>query len=209
MMDLLGKTQQALMRLLHEHKDGLTIFELADLLNVSRTAVKQHLVALQHSALVDIGKLDKSGGRPAQCYVLTSTGMELFPRQYSLFAKLLLETLQVDKKNSLKILFEKMGQGISKTHLPGLTKLRPAARMRKVATILTDLGYQAEIALPKAKQDLSRIEISNCVYHQLAIDCPEVCHFDKTLLEMLIGKPIEMQDSIIQGAAKCCFAVKK
>jgi predicted ArsR family transcriptional regulator len=209
MLELLGKTQQEVLRLLNGNHEGLTILELSEFLNISRTAVKQHLISLQNTNLIDVGDLEKSGGRPTQRFILTSAGKELFPRQYSLFAQLLIETLQADKKDGLQLLIEKMGESISKRYLPLLSELRPKERIRKVADILSELGYQAEIVTAKEKKELSQIKISNCVYHQLAMNCPEVCSFDKTLLEELTGREVEMQSCIIGGAAKCCFAVRK
>ncbi len=210
MLELLGKTQQNLLRLLNNSKEGLTNFELADLLSISRTAVKQHLASLHTSHFIDFGALDKTGGRPTQKYILTSAGKELFPRQYSFFAKMLMETLEVEKgSNGLEKFFLMMGENVSNKYLPMLSEMMPKERVKKVAEILSDLGYEAEVVERKEKKEDSRIEISNCVYHELAISCDKVCSFDKKIIEMLTGKEVELKSCITLGADKCCFAVKK
>lgn len=203
MLELLGKTQQELLRFLNKSKGGLTNFELADLLSISRTAVKQHLTSLQNSQLIDYGNLDKTGGRPTQKYILTSSGRELFPRQYSFFAKLLIETIEADKgPHGLERFFHLMGESVSKKYLPILGEMKSKERVGKVAEILSDLGYEAEVVN-------SRIEISNCVYHELAISCADLCRFDKKIIENLTGKEAELKSCITLGADKCCFALKK
>jgi DeoR family suf operon transcriptional repressor len=210
MLELLGKTQQQLLRLLNNSKEGLTNFELADLLSISRTAVKQHLTSLQSSHLIDFGAVDKTGGRPTQKYILTTSGKELFPRQYSFFAKMLIETLEIDKgSNGLEKFLQIMGENVSKKYLPQLSEMKPKERVEKVAEILSSLGYDAEVVERKEKKEDSRIEISNCVYHELAITCGKVCSFDKILIEKLTGKEVELKNCITLGADKCCFAVKK
>jgi DeoR family suf operon transcriptional repressor len=210
MLELLGKTQQELLRLLNNTKEGLTNFELADLLSISRTAVKQHLVSLQSSHFIDFGTMDKTGGRPTQKYILTSSGKELFPRQYSFFAKMLIETIEeVKGTNGLEKIFHKMGENISKKYLPILADMRQKERVEKVAEILSTLGYEAEVVEKRKKKEDSIIEISNCVYHELAISCKEVCSFDKKLIENLTGKKAELKSCINLGAEKCCFAIKK
>jgi predicted ArsR family transcriptional regulator len=210
MLELLGKTQQQLLRLLNNSKEGLTNFELADLLSISRTAVKQHLTSLQSSHLIDFGTVDKTGGRPTQRYILTTHGKELFPRQYSLFAKMLIETLEMDKgSNGLEKFLQIMGENVSKKYLPQLSEMKPKERVEKVAEILSSLGYDAEVVERKEKKEDSRIEISNCVYQELAISCDKVCSFDKKIIEKLTGKEVELKSCITLGADKCCFALRK
>lgn len=210
MLELLGQTQQKLLRLLNNNPEGLTNFELADLLGISRTAVKQHLTSLQNSQLIDLGAMDKTGGRPTQKYILTSSGKELFPRQYSFFAKLLVETLEADKgTHGLEKFFNLMGENFTTKYLPFLEEMKPKERVEKVAEILSELGYEANVVKKKEKNEESRIEISNCVYHELATSCMEVCQFDRNILEILTGKEVELKSCITHGAGKCCFAVKK
>lgn len=210
MLELLGKTQQKLLRLLNNSKEGLTNFELADLLSISRTAVTQHLTSLQSSHFIDFGPVDKTGGRPTQKYILSSSGKELFPRQYSFFAKTLIEALEVEKgSKGLEKFFHVMGENVTHNYLPVLSDMMPKERVQKVAQILSSLGYEAEVVEKKDNKEDSRIEISNCVYHEIAISCDKVCSFDKKIIEKLTGKEVELKSCITLGADKCCFAVKK
>src|SRR5689334_16801602 len=87
-------TRRLLMRALLHNKDGLTVQALAQVLGISRNAVRQHLTSLERDGLVAKGPTQPSGGRPEQLYVLTDEGNERFPRQYSWFSELLLEMLQ-------------------------------------------------------------------------------------------------------------------
>jgi predicted ArsR family transcriptional regulator len=210
MLELLGKTQQELLRLLHKKKEGLTIFELEDLLAISRTAIKQHLSSLEKSSLIKLGGMRKSGGRPTQSYILSNKGEEQFPRQYSWFAQILLETIGAEKdKKGLEKFLDKLGSNIALKYLPNIDQLPTKERLKKVANILSGLGYEAEVVPSKIKQETSKIEISNCIFHQLAASCPEVCSFDKSLLTKLTGQQVELQSCITTGGNVCCFGIKK
>jgi predicted ArsR family transcriptional regulator len=71
----------------------MSIKELEDYLGVTRTAVRQQLVALESLGLVD-KKLERRGvGRPKGFYYLTEEGHRLFAREYEPLLRLLLEEL--------------------------------------------------------------------------------------------------------------------
>src|SRR5678816_3599444 len=81
------------LRHLLRNKGGATVDELGRALNVTRTAIRQHLASLMHDGFVAPGETRASGGRPQQLFVLTSKGREAFPRHYSWFAQLLIEAI--------------------------------------------------------------------------------------------------------------------
>lgn len=87
-------TQQRLLSQLLDCKTGLTVDELVARLDISRTAVKQHLSGLEGSGYVACGASRKSGGRPSRVYVLTDAGVENFPKKYSWFSRVLFESLR-------------------------------------------------------------------------------------------------------------------
>lgn len=210
MIELLGSTQQHLLKLLNKHKDGLTIGELTDLLNVSRNAVKQHLTGLEKTNLIEPGSQQKTAGRPTQSYILTEKGREYFPRKYSWLAQILLENIRAEKDaKGLKKFLDKIGSSISAQYMPRLEKLSIKDRLQATADILSELGYEADVYPAKNKNESYRLEVSNCVFQHLVRSCPEICSFDLGLLTTLTGQKIEQHGCIAQGKNACCFGVKK
>ena len=94
MMAVTGTSQQEVLSGLLERKSGATLDELVSAVGLSRTAVNQHLIALERDGYVRKAAPRKTGGRPQHIYVLTEEGTNLFPKQYSWFSKLLIETLR-------------------------------------------------------------------------------------------------------------------
>jgi predicted ArsR family transcriptional regulator len=89
-----GDTQQQLLSQLLDCKSGLTINEIADRLEISRSAVKQHLTGLERNGFVARSSSRKTGGRPGNLYVLTDAGIDSFPKKYSWFSRVLFERLR-------------------------------------------------------------------------------------------------------------------
>src|SRR5260370_33465289 len=90
---IVGDTQQKLLSQLLESKAGLTVDELAAAVDITRSAVKQHLSGLERSGYVQHTS-SKSGGRPRFLYTLTEAGIELFPRGDSGFPRVMFRSLR-------------------------------------------------------------------------------------------------------------------
>ncbi|MGZ3238665.1 MAG: helix-turn-helix transcriptional regulator, partial [Burkholderiaceae bacterium] len=115
MLEILGVRQKELLKLLLKNKTGMTVDQLSGLLEITRSAVRQHLASLENDGLVEKGITRASGGRPEQLYVLTDKGNECFPRHYSWFAQLLVESVQQENGPEglgarLSAMGEKVGQ---------------------------------------------------------------------------------------------------
>src|ERR1700679_1416971 len=94
MMAMTGSSQQQVLTVLIERKSGVTLDELIAAVGLSRTAVNQHLIGLERQGYVRKAAPRKTGGRPQHVYVLTEEGNNLFPKQYSWFSTLLIQTLR-------------------------------------------------------------------------------------------------------------------
>src|SRR5258707_15650207 len=85
---IVGDTQQRLLAKLLESKAGLTVDELAGAVDITRSAVKQHLSGMECSGYVQHTS-SKSGGRPRFLYMLTKSGYGLFPNCYSRYSRVM------------------------------------------------------------------------------------------------------------------------
>ncbi len=67
MLEGLGRTQQDLLHALLLQPAGMSIDDLAQALTITRTAVRQHLAALERDGLVKRGATRPTGRRPSSC----------------------------------------------------------------------------------------------------------------------------------------------
>jgi len=208
MLAILGNRQQELLKLLLKDKGGLTVVELSERLKITRNAVRQHLVALENGGLLTRGDSRPSGGRPEQLYVLTDAGKELFPRHYSWFAQLVVESIKEESgaqalQQRLDAMGSKVAQQLRDQH-PGL-KTRQQ-KIEKLSGIMEQLGY--DTAPPGPGDDTSMITAHNCVFHDLAIKNPEVCQFDLALMSTFTDSQVDHQACMAKGENACRFKFK-
>lgn len=200
--DLGGKTRQALLRALLRNKEGASVEDLAGNLDISRTAVRQHLSSLERDGLVARGRTQSSGGRPEQLYVLTEDGNERFPRQYSWFSELLLQVLEQTAPGTLEEKLAELGRGTAASLLPRLAGKSGEQRIAAIAAIMQEIGYDARA---RSENGEPVIEAHNCVFHKLAAKSPEVCSFDLAMLSACSGQSVEHASCMVRGGDACRF----
>lgn len=205
MLEILGGRQEALLRQLLRMKSGLTVDELAEQLQITRNAVRQHLAALERDGLVAPGATRPSGGRPQQLYVLTDKGKELFPRHYSWFAQLVIEGIKREHgADGLSERLSSTGAQIAKqlrAQRPGLNT--HAQKVEGLTALMEELGYDARSM--SGADGAPAIEADNCVFHELAFKNPEICHFDLALMGTFTDSTVDHQECMARGGNVCRF----
>jgi DeoR family transcriptional regulator, suf operon transcriptional repressor len=205
-MGMTGTSQQEVLNQLMEHKSGATLDELVAAVGLSRTAVNQHLMALENGGYVQKAASRKTAGRPQNVYVLTEAGTNLFPKQYSWFSKLLIQTLrkQVGEEQVSQYMYD-LGVSLSAGLIPRLIGKNRAERIAEIVQIMNETGFIARTISAEGTDKLPRVECKNCVYHDLSKDYPEVCRFDIGFLSGLMGAEVEHQSCVQRGADSCRF----
>ncbi|HLU83717.1 MAG TPA: helix-turn-helix domain-containing protein [Trueperaceae bacterium] len=189
-----------LSELLRTRGSGMTIEELSTALSVTRTAVQQHLTALERDGLVAFLSLRSTGGRPSRSYTITNAGLELFPRGYARLAEALLRhSRELFGEEGQTALLHNMAEelaGEARERLEGKTS---SERVDEVVLILNELGYDAN------RSQTGGIEASNCVFHQVAMSDRAACRFDRLLLSTLLAADIAHTGCIVDGRDCCQF----
>lgn len=208
MLELLGSRQQALLKLLLKNKSGLTLDELSEYLKISRNAVRQHVSALENNGIVTEGVTRPSGGRPEQLYVLTDEGKEFFPRNYSWFAQLMVESIaQESGVAGLRERLGTIGEGVAQQLLSqnSVFKTREQ-KVEKLSEVMEELGYNTKSFA--VDSDALTIEADNCIFHNLAMKNPEICQFDLALLSTFTDSTVNHEECMAKGGNVCRFKFK-
>lgn len=211
MLQQVGQRQQQLMILLLQHKEGMTLNDISDYLEISRTAVQQHVTSLGDKGYVVKGQIKKTVGRPVQNYVLTEEGINLFPKRYAWFTELLLTELKQQLgTEGLASLFQSLAENLAKDLQPRFEGKSAQERVKEMNILLDELGYQTmpNITSNTSKKGTLEIRACNCVYHDLAREHNEMCQFDIALIEALLGRKVDHVACMAQGDHVCQFKVK-
>lgn len=201
----LGERQRRLLTLLLEHKQGRSADELARALGISRSAVHQHLGALEGGGYVEKASQASTGGRPGFAWRLTGRGVHLFPKQYALFSGLLIAGIR-EKLGSdgLAEAMRELGRRLGQQNRHRTGGKPPAERIEEVARIMAELGYQSRTE-SDAGGELPLIDARNCIYHDLAREHREVCQLDLALMETLLDADVEHAECMVRGGHACRF----
>ncbi len=202
MLEGLGRTQQDLLHALLHQPVGMSIDELAQALAVTRTAVRQHLAALERDGLVKRGATRPTGRRPEQLHQLTEHGRELFPRQYPLLANLLIgEVAGLMGPEALLALMRQLGR-----KLAGDLESDVVDEGR-IVEHMNAAGYEAKVFFRSSGEP--QIVAHNCVFHHLAKAHPVVCELDLALIGTLGGAEVSHEECMLRGGQVCRFALRK
>jgi predicted ArsR family transcriptional regulator len=202
MLEGLGRTQQDLLHALLHQPVGMSIDELAQALAVTRTAVRQHLAALERDGLVKRGATRPTGRRPEQLHQLTEHGRELFPRQYPLLANLLIgEVAGLMGPEALLALMRQLGRKLA------ADLESEVVDEGRIVEHMNAAGYEAEVFFRSSGEP--QIVAHNCVFHHLAKAHPVVCELDLALIGTLGGAEVSHEECMLRGGQVCRFALRK
>ena len=208
MTDKIGSRQQQILKLLLENKSGLSIDELALLLDISRNAVQQHVTLLERDGYLVTGDLCKTAGRPMRTFVLTEAGINYFPKQYAWFSELILNDLKNEMgSEAFKRYLHKLAVSLAQNLLPSFSGKSVTQRVEELIKVMDSLGFQAKIA-DDLENSLPTIEAWNCIYHDLAQKHEEICEFDRALMASLLGTPVDQCKCMAKGDTSCRFAIQ-
>ena len=199
--------QEQILTLLLNAPTGLSIDEMAENLQISRNAVKQHLVVLEKQQWVQEAALHSTGGRPARSYTLTQQGLNRFPKQYAWFCNLLLSDLADGlSTEKLEQMMWNMGVKLAKSLAPQFKEKTLSEKLSALVTLMQSLGYHAELQHVDGEPSIKAV---NCVYHDLAQQHPELCQFDRALISTLLEQPIQQTGCMAQKDCACVFNLGK
>ena len=208
-MEITGfsEKQQKILHFLVKEKEGMTIDQFVKLLEISRSAIHQHMTVLERDGLVRKSASKQTGGRPGTTFVLTEKGIHIFPKHYSLFAEMLIKLIK-QKLGSEKLIeyLEELGVSLAETRKDALKNKSIDEKIKMTAAIMQELGYEAQTAEGEPGENLI-IDAYNCVFHDLAYHDNDVCSMDLSLLSSLLDSKIKHTCCMAKGERRCRFKV--
>jgi predicted ArsR family transcriptional regulator len=208
-MEIIGfsGTQQKILRFLVKEKEGMTVDQFSKLLEISRSAIHQHMTVLERDGLVMKSASKQTGGRPGTTFVLTEKGIHIFPKHYSLFAEMLVKLIkQKLGSEELTVYLKDLGVLLAETRKNDLKNKPINKKIKMTADIMQELGYETQLSEGGPGESLI-IDAYNCVFHDLAKSNPEICEMDLSLLSSLLDSKIEHTCCMAKGGGSCRFLV--
>ena len=181
--------------------------ELASVLDVSVSAVRQVLGALEGEGLVTHAELRVERGRPKHVYRLSDAGDSLFPRRYGDLTNEVLAYVADRDPTLFDDVFERRRQRrVDGAHVR-LAGGSFADRVAELARILDEDGYLADFE--KLDDGSYRITEHNCAILDVARRYQHACSSEISFLrEAMPDAQIDRVMHIVEGAHVCAYAIR-
>jgi predicted ArsR family transcriptional regulator len=183
-------------------RSSRTVDELAQALDLTHTAVRAHLAALERDGLVQQRSERRGSGKPSSVYDLAPAAEYLFPKSYGQLLDQLLEVLHGRMTpEEVETLLRKVGQRMAAPWKIPPGELRE--RLEAAVQVLNELGGLME---RETGVETLCIRGYRCPFAAVVPEHPEVCRLAETLLSELVGIPMQEQCERT-GPVPCRFVV--
>ena len=180
-----------------------TVDELTQALDLTHTAVRAHLAALERDGLVMQRSERRGSGKPSSVYDLTEASEYLFPKSYGLYLDQLLDVLDERKPaDEVETLLREIGRRIAAQWTISHGDL--PVRLDEAAEVLNELGGLME---RETEGETLCIRGYRCPFAAVVQDHPEVCDLAETLVTELVGVPMQEQCGRT-SSVPCRFVVR-
>jgi len=188
--------------------------ELAEQLDVTVSAVRQHLQSLTAADLVAHREERSGPGRPRHVYRLAPAAEALFPRSYGELTVELLDYIGDEDPDLVARAFERRRRARVERTRARLAGLDFDARVAEVARVLDEDGYLAEV---ERLEDSTageaggwRILEHNCAILAVAQRYGHACGAEIAFLrEVLPDADVTRVSHILTGAHACTYEVRR
>ena len=183
-------------------RSSRTVDELTQALDLTHTAVRAHLAALERDGLVQQHSERRGSGKPSSVYDLTPAAEYLFPKAYGQLLYQLLDVLQGRMTTEeVETLLREVGRRMATEWKlpPGNLRIRLEAAVE----VLNELGGLME---RETEGETLCIRGYRCPFAAVVREHPEVCDLAETLLSELVGVPVQ-EHCERTGPVPCRFVV--
>ena len=195
-------TRQHILDYLRVHREA-TVKDIARLLNLTPSGVRQHMTILEQQGLVQSHEQRGRVGRPALRYVLTSGGDALFPKAYHHLANALIEELRATLGSQE---LHRVIRGVAARMAAEFPSVRaepePEARVEGVTEVLRSLGVIADWERDGAA---FLVHERTCPYPEVARRNSVTCAMDVAYVRELSGMDARLTQCIVRGDSCCTY----
>ena len=198
-------------RILHLLKTGgpQAASALAEQLQITPMAIRQHLQALQSDQLVTYEEERQPVGRPIKLWQLTTQGNQLFPDTHAdLVVKLIAGVRKVYGEQGIDALLSERTQSQIVAYSAELKEeINWKQRVAAIAKIRSLEGYMAEV-VERADNKLLLVE-NHCSIEKAAQSCSQFCRSEWAVFKALLGPEVSIErvEHIINGDRRCAYLI--
>jgi predicted ArsR family transcriptional regulator len=182
-----------------------TVETLASLLDITPSAVRQHLGILEKDALVTKMIERRRTGRPRYIYFLTEKADSLFPNRYDFIAEMLAAHISGEGgQEALKETFSAIGNGLISSFGVPLEGIGLEKGVAAIQAFFDEMG--GESSLTKS-HGVFLLTHHRCPFRALSLKHGTTCEICATVIRLSVGKMISF-DRKVHGESICVHEIK-
>ena len=186
--------------------ESLTVAQLADLMGVTATAIRQRLTRLLAQGVVERVSKGSGRGRPSYFYQLSMEGRRKAGANFADLAVALWEEVRDIKDEEVRRgLLTRLARRMADQYLGEVKGNTPEERINSIAEIFTSKNIPFTVECSETQ--LPVLTAYACPYPGLAEQDRAVCVMERTMLEEIVGQPIELTKCRLNEGNCCTFEV--
>ena len=202
----LSSTQRRVLAALKRSGDA-TAEELAATLEISSSAVRQHLRALRSADLITASQDRGQPGRPADRYHATDLTEPLFVTTDNSLSVELLEHIEEEDPELVNRVFERRRRRLVEGAQDKFTGKSISERVSVLTNMLDEQGYLADCETPDHNH--YRINLHSCPIWAVATHYTQACTTELDFIrELMPGAMVERVTHKTAGAHTCAYEIR-
>ena len=198
-------TRQDIIDHLHQQSHA-TVKELASVLGLTSTGVRQHLTVLERDGMVQAQEERGRVGRPAYVYSLTVKGESFYPKNYDVLANMLIEEIRaLAGTDALQRVLRRVSARMAEQRMDRVEGRPLAERVQETAAILREMGCVAECEQNGGEFYLHQC---TCPYPNVAKRNSGVCALEVDFVRRLTGGDARLVTSLLRGDRACTYRIR-
>lgn len=180
-----------------------TVGELAELLGVTATAVRQRLNRLMGQGLVERAATPQGRGRPSHHYGLTAAGRRATGANFADLAIALWEEIRgIQDAEIRRGLLQRVSRRLADHYADVVEGSTLEERMRSLAELFAKRRLPMSI---EGQPGLPVLQVLACPYPELAEQDRGICAMEKMLFSEVLGQQVRLSGCRLDGDECCRF----
>ncbi len=191
-------------------RGAITAMELADRLELTAMAIRQHLANLREEELVDFTERRAAVGRPARYWQLTPQGEGRFPDTHAQLTVELLSALRESLgEDALRRVVRRRYDKSLREYRARVAEEKTLDKQVRVLARLRDAeGYMA--AVEPSDDGGYLLTENHCPICAAAKECQGFCEDELELFQRVLGPQAQVtrESHILAGARRCAYRIR-
>jgi DeoR family transcriptional regulator, suf operon transcriptional repressor len=185
---------------------SIDVTELADMMEVTPTAVRQRLARLLAQGLIERDTVRAGRGRPRHRYQLTEKGNRLTGSNLTDLALALWHELgSIGDPGVRRALLVRVASSLASTYARQIDGHTTAERMRSLVEVLAQRKVPFTVETGPGPERLTVLKAHVCPYPELAEQDRTICLLEKMVFSELVGQNMELSECRLDGGTCCQF----